>query len=111
MTLREVEVVPVVGRTHGDDIGRGVKADDEASVVVLGKKPPVPTSECVGVRLASTRVNELSQCVVRRSSSGRLGTSSLLKRYCAVCSRKMRFLTIGPPSPNVGPKLAMPLML
>ena len=45
---------------------------------MLGKKPAVPTSECFGVRLASTRVNELIQCVMRRSSSGRLGTSSLL---------------------------------
>jgi hypothetical protein len=38
----------------------------------------VATSECVRVRLASTRVKELNQFVMQRSSSGRLGTSSLL---------------------------------
>jgi hypothetical protein len=55
-----------------------VNVPSDADVVTLGKKPPVTTSECFGERLASTRVNKLIQCVVRRWSSGRLGMSSLL---------------------------------
>jgi len=46
----------------------GVNVPSDANVVTLGKEAPVATSECLGERLASTRVNELIQCVVRRSS-------------------------------------------